>query len=470
MYRVKLKISHKIVLPGLFFLLLTSTLLRAQTEQEAGLTPEEADSMVMQQAQPVEEFDVTVGYNLKVTVRLAPVYEESSLVSPIIAHLPRGSVVMVIKEADRWYHIAFGPEDDRKSGWVISYGMERTHELEFIVTSRADVGRFEGRKVVVVSGEAAVRSFPAQRGGVLMNVYRDEVFDVSGESADYFRIVLSRSVQGWIWKGDVDEYIEPKYSSEEISEMSRSSRQQIARLKDLNDLLAELGERNEFLGRDIEKLQELWSRKVEAEAEAASKAAQPSFFDYNQLKSRSHLNFGIQRQAFGADLGLAPIMLKGLGFGFDWNDSLRIEFSYYSGSPLVRELGPEQDPLPASMDNLDTLSVSSSLLRVGLRSVVPTPKLPLLKSMDHYLFGGLGLLSLKPSAGGISGKQNLWGVVMAWGMNKQITSRMQLDISLNLFLTRAEVTDVQESGRQMLQSEKAFLFNTGFSGGVIWNF
>ena len=470
MHGAKTKFCYKIILPGLLVLLLLPTLLRAQAEQDTVVMPEEADSIEGRQAETVEEFDVTVGYNLKVTVRLAPVFQESSLVSPIIAHLPRGSVVAVLKEADRWYKIAFGPEDNRRAGWVISYGMERTHELEFIVTSREDASRYEGKKVVVVTGEAAVRSFPSPQAGLLMNVYRDEVFDVNGESADYFKIVLSRSVQGWIWKGDVDDYIEPKYSREQVSEMSGTSRQQINRLKDLDDLLADLEQRGELLSRDIEKLEELWAQKVAAETAAAARAAQPSFFEYQNLKKRAKMSFGIQRQGFAGKLGLTASMLKGLGFGFDWNDRMRIDFSYHSGSPIVRELGPEQESLPSSLDNLDTLAVSTSFLRVGLSRAVPAPKLPLLGGMNHYLYGGLGIMSLKPSAGGISGKQSLWGPVMAWGMNKQLFGRLQLDIALNFFITRTDVTDVQNSGRQLLQSEKVFLLNSGFSGGVIWDF
>ncbi|MBN2288104.1 MAG: hypothetical protein JXQ83_02150 [Candidatus Glassbacteria bacterium] len=470
MSAVKLKISNILIAAGVMLLLVRSNPLPAQVGQDTAAAPEGADTLAAEQAGQVDEFDASVGYNLKVIVRLAPVYQEPSLVSPIVAHLPKNSVVAVSKEEDRWYRIAFGPEGSRTIGWVISYGMERTHELEFIVTSREDAARYEGEKIVVVSGEAAVRSFPSPQAGVLMNVYRDEVFDVAGESADYFRIALSKAVQGWIWKGDVDDYVEPKFSREEVKEMSQTSHQQIARLKDLDDLLAELEQRGELLNGDIEKLEQLAAEKRAADEAAARKTEEPSFFEYERLKKRTHLSFGIQRQGFTDKLGLSAAMLKGLGIGFDWNDRFKFDFSYYSGSPAVRALGPEQDPLPSSMDNLDTLAVSSSLMRFGLRFPVPAPKMPLLKGMDHFLYAGLGKMSLKPSAGGIQRTQSLWGAALAWGMNKRLFGHLQLDLSLNFFLTRADVTEVLNSGRPLLLSEKAFLMNSGFSMGVIWDF
>jgi hypothetical protein len=188
------------------------------------------------------------------------------------------------------------------------------------------------------------------------------------------------------------------------------------------------------------------------------------------LKQRSHISFGIQRQGFAGNLGLAAAMLKGFGFGFDWNDRFKFDIAYYSGSPAMRQPGEEQGPLPSSLVNLDTLSVTSSFLRIGLRFPVPAPKFPLLRGMSHYLYGGLGRMSLKPSAAGISGKQGLWGAVMAWGMTKPMFSRLTMDMALNMFLTRTDVTDVRNSGRQLLRSEKVFLRNIGFAWGVIWDF
>jgi len=466
MQTAKTGMAQGIIFPGLTLLLLISYGLRAQARPDAGAV---ADTLEAEQVEAVEEFDVTVGYNLKVTVRLAPVYQESSLVSPIVTHLPRNSVVKVLKEEDRWYKIEFGPEDNRQAGWVISYGMERTHEVEFLVRTREDATRYEGKKVVVVSGEAAVRSFPASQGGLLRTVYRDEVFDITGESADYYRIVLSKAVQGWIWKGDVDDYIEPKYTREQVKEMSSTSRQQVSRLESLYQYLADLEQRRVLLNQEIEKLEALWAEKVAAEQALTQRALEPSVFDYSTLKKRFHLGFGIQRQAYAGSVGLGPAMLKGFGLSFDWKDNQRIDFTYHSGKPAVRKIGPEQEALPSSMDNLDTLAVSASLMRIGLRRGIPAPNFPLLRGMKHYLYCGLAKMSLKPSAGGYSAKQTLWGPVFAWGMNRPLFKRIQLDIALNFFLTRTDVTDVRNSGRQLLQSKKAFLLNSGFSAGVIWD-
>jgi Bacterial SH3 domain len=468
----RLKIGWNRIVHNLLLILLVSTGLRAQLPQQEDVVAQQADSAGAQQAEEVEEFDVTVGYNLKVIVRLAPVYSEPSLISPIVAHLPKNSVVAVTKEEDRWYRIAFGSEEDnqRQAGWVVSYGVERTHELEFIVTSTADASRYEGQKVIVVSGEAAVRSFPSPQAGLLMNVYRDEVFEVTGESKDYYRIILSKSVQGWIWKGDIDDYIEPKYSREEVKEMRAKSSQQIERLQDLNDLLGEIRQQSEQIDLDIEELTRLEAEKVAAEEAAISKDIEPSFFDYESLKKRSHLSFGIQRQGFAGKIGLSPGMLMGIGFGFDWNERLKLDFSICSGSPAIRALGAEQPDLPSGMADLDTLAVSVSIMRFGLRYPVKAPKFPLLKGMDHYLYCGMQRMSLKPTAGGINNQQNLWGGVFAWGMNKPLFGRLRLDIALNYFITRADVTDIRESGRGLLQSKKVFLRNSGFTGGVIWDF
>ena len=39
---------------------------------------------------------------------------------------------------------------------------------------------------------------------VRLHEVRDEVFEVNGESEDYYRVQISKAVTGWIWKGDVD--------------------------------------------------------------------------------------------------------------------------------------------------------------------------------------------------------------------------------------------------------------------------
>ena len=39
---------------------------------------------------PPTEFNSQIGYNLKITVRISPVYEDSTLTSGVIANLPKG--------------------------------------------------------------------------------------------------------------------------------------------------------------------------------------------------------------------------------------------------------------------------------------------------------------------------------------------------------------------------------------------
>lgn len=447
---------------GLFFLLFLCPGLLAQAPAQSS---EILPGTEIQQAAPVQEFDVTVGYNLQVTVRLSPVYQEKSLVSPIIAYLPKNSIVAVVIEDDTWYQIAFGQNENRKTGWVIAYGMERTHEMEVIVTTREDVSRYEGRKIVVVAGESSVRSFPSQQAQLLMRVYRDEVFDVAGESKDYFMIQLSKAVRGWIWKGDVDDYIEPRYSNELTTQMKQMSGQQKERLRELDELLTDLEQQSGKIDKEIGELDVLWQKKL-----AELQQIKVPYFTYENLKKKSRIYLGMQRQAFAEQIGLAPAMLMGLGFGFDLTGRTRLEITRHSGKPTVRAIGSEQDPLPASMDNLDTLGVTSSLLRFGVRYAVPALKIPILGGKTHYLIGGIGRMRFTPCSRGIKDTQTLWGMYMGWGLTKPLFGKMELDLSLNYFLSSTDVTDVRYSGSALVKSKKVFVRNLGLTIGMIWDF
>jgi len=417
------------------------------------------------------EFDFSVGYNLKITVRMAPVYQDSTLVSEIIAYLPKGSVVGVVSELDNWYKIEFGPEENRQQGWVISYGVERTHELEYIVMNRDDVNRWAGQRVIVVAGETAVRSFPSAAAEILVRAYRNEIFPIAGESQDYYMVELSNNVRGWVWRGDVEIYIEPKYSRDEVRAMIQSAREQASRINELRELLDDLNERNEAAGQQLTTLREL---QQEAEAAAAARAArveEQGFFQLDSLKQRSSLRAGFLKQSFGSKLGLASTMFKGIGFSYRCSERISLDIDYFSGSPLVKEIGAEQAALPSSLSGLDTLSVSGTFWQAGLRyGIGGLAGVPLLKSMDSYLYGGIGHLSLESSVAGLSDTQKFWGPVFGWEFGKRLFSRLRFEAGLRIFFTSAEVTDVRFSGTPLLQTEKVFLINPAFNMGVMWRF
>ena len=90
--------------------------------------------------------------------------------------------------------------------------------------------------------------------------------------------------------------------------------------------------------------------------------------------------------------------------------------------------------------------------------------------MDNYLYTGVGYLSLESTADGLTATQNLWGAVFGWEFGRRILDHLQFEAGLRVFLTSAEVTDVQFSGTPLLKTEKVFLFNPAFYGGVIWRF
>jgi hypothetical protein len=417
------------------------------------------------------EFDFSIGYNLKIIVRMAPVYQDSSLVSGIIAYLPKESVIGVLSELDNWYKIEFGPEENRQQGWVISYGVERTHELEYIVTNREDVNRWVGQRVIVVAGETAVRSFPSAAAEILVRAYRNEIFPIAGESQDYYMVELSNKVKGWVSRGDVEIYIEPKYSRDEVRAMIQTTREQDQRLKELRGLLDELKGRSRTVEQELETLQVI---QQEAAAAAAAKAAgqeRKAFFQFDSLKQRTSLRAGFLKQSFGSKLGLASTMFKGIGFSYRCSERISLDIDYLSGSPLVKETGAEQAALPSSLSGLDTLSVSGTFWQAGLRyGIGGLAGVPLLKSMDNYLYGGIGHLSLESSAAGESATQNFWGPVFGWEFGKRLFSRLRFEMGLKVFFTSAEVTDVRLSGTTLLQTEKVFLINPAFCMGVMWRF
>ncbi|HUU30271.1 MAG TPA: SH3 domain-containing protein [archaeon] len=433
-----------------------------ETAPESQATPQEASELTV----PAEEFDVSLGYNLKVTVRMAPVYQDSSLISEIIDRLPQNSVVGVVSENDTWYRIEFGPQDNRRRGWVISYGVERTHELEHIITSRADLDRWKDQKVIVMAGEAAVRSFPSSGAAILVRAYRNEIFDIVGESEDYYMVQLSSAVRGWISKADVQIYVKPKYSREEQREMVLTASQQVSRIAEIEALLEDLSKRGRTAALEVETLEKRLSEKVESKEKKRG-----LLLELDSLKANYTFKAGILRQAFGSKLGLSPAMLKGFGIDLPWSEHLALDISVFFGSPTTRPLGAEQPSLPETLTGFDTLSVSSRFWQFGVRySFGGLKGFPFLKNQNNYLYGGLGIMSLKPSAAGSIETQSLWGPVFGWGFSKRMFKKIKLNIGFSFFLTRADITDVTSSGRSLLGKKKAFLINSGFFGGVNWRF
>ena len=419
----------------------------------------------------LEEFDLSIGYNLKVTVRMAPVYQDSSLVSGIITYLPRNSVVGVVSEHETWYQIEFGPEEDRKRGWVISYGVERTHELEHIVTSIEDVDRWKGQKVIVIAGETAVRSFPAAGAEILVRAYRNEIFDIAGESEDYYMVQLSKAVRGWIWKGDVELYVQPKYTREEVRLMIRNSRENARRLEELQGLLVDLKERGKAVDQQLETLQALAGKMLASADTALQQRRRPSIFQFDSLKKRSSIKAGFLYQNFGSKLGLATATLRGVGFSFRCTQRVSFDLFYSSADALVRQLSSEQASLPASLAGLDTLSTAVKFWDIGLRCQIGgIAAIPILRNLDNYLYGGVGILDLTPAALHPASGQRSWGPVIGWGFSRGLFGPLELEMGLRGFFTRAEVTDVRFSGKSLLESKKVFIINRAFYGGVNWHF
>ena len=195
------------------------------------------------------------------------------------------------------------------------------------------------------------------------------------------------------------------------------------------------------------------------------------FFQFDSLKQHTSLRAGFLKQSFGSKLGLTSTMFKGIGLNYRLSDRMSLDIGYLFGDPAVKEPGAEQAALPASLAGLDTLSVTGTFWQAGLRyGFGSLPGVPLLKSVDNYLYTGVGYLSLESTVAGLTATQNLWGAVFGWEFGRRILNHLQFEAGLRVFLTSAEVTDVQFSGTPLLKTEKVFLFNPAFYGGVIWRF
>lgn len=438
-----------------------------------------ADTLEGDPAQSSQQFllpstdalDTEHGYNLKVTVRMAPVYEDSTLVSQIVTYLPEGSVVGVVRVLDNWYRIEYGPEEDRKNGWLISYGVERTHEMEHIVTSREDQNRWEGLRVVVMAGETPIRSFPSSAGDVLVKAYRNEIFEVSGANQDYYMVKLSNAVNGWVWRGDVESFEEPKYTAEQIQQMYANVRGNKQRIDELGSLIGDLELRETEIDRNLEQLAILDQRMKEEAARQATVVEKKPFFQFDSVKNRISLQAGFLRQGFDSGLGLDMTMMMGFGLRYRPSEKLSFEVSRFSGDPALLAPGEDAGSMPAGLIGLDTLTVSGKFWQLGARYEIGGLRgVPLLSKMDNYLYGGLGFLTLKPQTAGYTGSQSLWGPVLGWGFTKGMFGALSIEAGLRVFLSQTEVTDVRLSGSQLLQTESVFLKNIGFNGGVSWQF
>ena len=455
---------------GIFFLL-SSLVLACQAFAQVRAAQEKSAQDTVPKAGPpiVDEFNTSIGYNLKVTVETTPVYKDSALVSQIIDRLPKNSVVGVLAEYDTWYKIEYGPEEKRTQGWVISFGVERTHELEHVVAGREEVSRWAGQKLIVTAGETMIRSFPASGAEVLARAYRNEIFDIAGESQDYYMVTLSNAVRGWVWKADVEIYVQPKYTKEQVREMLVNSQKQSSRLEELQSLLKDLGVRRNTAKNELQILEKLMAVKM-TEAERL-KTGKKSFFQYDSLKHRTSLHGFLERQVPGSKLGLGPTMTKGIGISFFWSEKLTGDFSFCSGTPTLRKLLATQPPLPASLTGFDTLNVSLRYIQIGVRYTFGKLKgFPILSKMNNHLYLGLGRMSLKPTAAGLGASQNLLGPVIGWGVSSRLFKRLGFEAGLRFFPARAEVTDVRSSGKSMLAKKKVIIVNQGLFFGVKWNF
>ncbi|MBW7998229.1 MAG: hypothetical protein FVQ81_16995 [Candidatus Glassbacteria bacterium] len=418
-----------------------------------------------------DELETEHGYNLKVTVRMAPVYADSTLISEITGYLPRGSVVGVLTVLENWYRIDYGPEEAHEIGWLISYGVERTHEMEHIVTTRDDANRWEGQRVIVLAGETAIRSFPSSAADILIKAYRNEIFELAGASEEYYLVKLSNAVSGWLWRGDVDIYEEPKYAREQVRQMYVTVSEHKARIDDLGSLISDLERRNILADSNLAMLAVLDRQMQEEAARLVVMQDKRPFFQFDSLKNRLSLQAGVLSQGFASDLGLDVTMMMGLGLRYRPSEKLSFEIARYSGDPALLAQGDGSGSLPVVLSGLDSLTVSGKFWQVGARWMFGgLGGVPLLGGMDNYLYGGLGFLTLQPTTAGFAGSQNLWGPVLGWGFSGGLFSSLSLDAGLRVFLTQTEVTDIRFSGQQLLQTKSVFLANLGFAGGVSWRF
>jgi len=448
----------------------------ATDSMQADTTAGAADSMPPMQPQPFQlpssgELQTEHGYNLKVTVRMAPIYDDSTLVSVINGYLPRGSVVGVLDVQENWYKIKYGDATPQDSGWVISYGVERTHEMEHIVTSRDDENRWAGQRVVVIAGETPIRSFPSTAADILVKAYRNEIFEVAGASEDYYMVRLSNAVNGWVWRGDVDMYQEPKYTPEQIEQMYTTIREHKQRIADLQSLVGDMEQRDSTVRNNLELLQVLGQRMQEEASRLALAGERKPFFQFDSLKQRLSLQAGFLRQGFDSGLGVDATMLMGLGMRYRPSDKLSFEISRHGGDPALLVASEESGALPSGLSGLDSLTISGKYWQMGLRyELGKVNKLPLLGRMDNHLYAGLGFLTLSPKTAGYSGSQDLWGPVLGWGFKMGLFGPLSLDVALRVFLTQTEVTDVRFSGMNLLQTRSVFLKNIGLGGGISWQF
>ena len=415
------------------------------------------------------QFNVDLGYNLKVKLRLIPVYFGPSLTDSIIEYLPQNSVIGANEEKDNWYSISFTQGDVRRTGWVISYGVERTHEMELSVAVRETRQQWQGKKVEVVSGESTIRGFPNQSAQLLARVYRGEVFDIAGEADQYYQVTLASGATGWIWKGDVGFYVQPRYSQQQVQEIRENKARQEQRWRELSSLLADLNRRDSLTGLDISVLNQIKTRKQAELDSARMQSLKTSIWTYQSIKHRTSITAGFRRQGFGSAMGLSPVLMKGIGVKADLTDKLAFEFGWSSGAPAVAALGEEAE-IPAPLTGLDTLNVTASLLRFGVAWKVNAGRAPILSKFDNSLWLGLGRMSLKGKAAGESRTDVLWGPVIGWSIGKKLFSHLSFEAGASWLVTSTEVTSALETGKNLLNRESRTTVNMALHGGVSWRF
>lgn len=415
------------------------------------------------------QLNVDLGYNLKVKLRLIPVYSGPSLTDSIVEYLPQNSIVGVNEEKDNWFGISFTQGDVRRSGWVISYGVERTHDMETSVAVKETRQQWQGKKVEVVAGESAIRGFPNQSAQLLARVYRGEVFDIAGEADQYYQVTLASGATGWIWKGDVGLYVQPRYSQQQVQELRENAARQEQRWRELSGLLADLTRRDSLTGLDIGVLNQIAARRQAELDSARMQSLKTSVWNYDSLKHRTSMTAGFRKQNFGAAMGLASTMMKGIGVKVDLTDKLAFEFGWSSGVPAASALG-EDDEIPAPLIGLDTLNVTASLMRFGVALKVNASRAPILKKFDNSLWLGLGRMALKGEAAGESRSAVLWGPLIGWSIGKKLFSHLSFEAGASWLVTSTEVTGVLETGKSLLARESRTTVNMALHGGVSWRF